>query len=252
MDAAPYPSSDPPLLTVPLRPILSFSGVTLESDDGYDTSMWDVTFNLGAGELALVRLEPTHRRLPLADAAQGLIDPTEGAVSFAGEDWGALTEIRAAAQRGNIGRVFDGGGWISNLDVDENISLAQRHHTARTPAEIATEAAALARTFGLPGLPRGRPTTVRPQDLQRAALVRAFLGRPQLLILESPTVGVYPDVLPALLNAVRGVRARGAAVLWTTLDAAVWNEPAVRPTLRCVMTGSQMIVQSAGDAERTL
>jgi phospholipid/cholesterol/gamma-HCH transport system ATP-binding protein len=223
--------------------ILRFSHVTVEADQRYDSAIWDVSFSLAPGELVLVRLDATHALLPLADAAQGLVEPGEGTVEFAGEDWSSMKAWRVAELRGQIGRIFEERGWISNLDIEENLFLSQEYHTKRRESEIAREAAMLSRLFGLPGIPRGRPAQVRPMDLQRAACERAFLGRPQLLILESPTTAAAPDMLAALINASREARSRGAGILWTTSELSVWNDAGLRPTFKCVMTGSQMMVE---------
>lgn len=221
-------------------PILRFDNVAVESHAIYESGIWDVRFTLAPGDLLLVRLEREHRRLPLADAAEGLVAPSQGSVLFLNEDWQKMSADHAAGQRGKIGRVFEDGGWIMDLDVDENIMLAQRHHSWRAEDEIVQEAASLARMFGLPGLPRGRPDKVRRQDLAKAACVRAFLGKPEMLILESPTHGIYADIIVHLVNAVQSARRRGAAVLWTTVDAQAWGNPGLRPTARCKMFGSQM------------
>ncbi len=224
-------------------PILRFSNVTVEADEHYDSAIWDVSFSVSPGQLVLVRLDATHAVLPLADAAQGLVEPGEGIVEFCGENWSAMQAPRVAEVRGKIGRIFQNRAWISNLDIEENLFLSQEYHTRRRESEIAREAAGLARLFGLPGIPRGRPAQIRPPDLQRAACVRAFLGQPQLLILETPTTAAPPDLKAALINACRDARARGAGILWTTSELSVWNDPGVRPTLKCVMTGSQMTVE---------
>lgn len=231
------------------KAILELTGVTVESDPAYDSPVWNVTLRLGPGELALVRLERGAVRLPLADAAEGLAEHYDGTAMFLGRDWRAVPAGEGAALRGRIGRVFDavgigaaGTGWVSNLDVDENIMLAQRHHTRRPSLEIEAEAAKLARMFGLPGLPRARPAQTRVPDLQRASCVRAFIGTPDLILLERPAQGVYPEIMPPLINAVRSARARGAAVVWLTDTAAVWSDRGIRPTWRCVMSGSQMLV----------
>ena len=127
-----------------------------------------------------------------------------------------MSADRAATQRGKIGRLFEDEGWINDLDVEENIMLAQRHHTLRSERDILEEALKLARVFGLPGLPRGRPGKMRRWDLRKAACIRAFLGQPSFIILEQPVHGVYADLMAPLLNAAQSARRRGAAcALWT-------------------------------------
>lgn len=228
--------------------VLEFKQVTVEGGYLYDTAIWQVSFRLQRSELMLVRLEAGHFSLPLADAAQGLVEAIEGGVFFFGEAWSALSDKAKSAARARIGRVFEEPGWISELDMDENITLSQRHHTRRPESEIRDEAAELARRFSLPGLPQSKPSDLLAADLRRAACVRAFLGRPELLILERPTAGVYPEIMPALMGSVRAAQSRGAAVLWTTDDWEVWNDPGIKPTLRCAMTGSQMSILPGGES----
>ena len=230
-------------------PVLSFEHVTIESGGAYeyDTSVWDVNLDLAPGDLVLIRMEKEHTRLPLADAACGVARPDEGAVRFVGESWTALSPETAAGRRGRIGRVFGDGGWVRALPVADNVTLPQRHHTRREPRDIEDEALALARLFALPGLPRGLPAEVRRQDLRRAACVRALLGEPRLLLLEEPTDGVYPEIMPPLVNALRAARRRGAAVVWLTSDTRVWKDPGVRASQRCLMSGSQLMREERGE-----
>ncbi len=194
-------------------PILVFRNVTVAAGEEWDCGIGDATFDLGGGEILLLRLEPGRTRIPLADAAGGLVEHSEGTVSFMGEDWRSMNADRAAACRARIGRVFESRGWLSNLDIDENVTLPQRYHRSRPVGEIVEEAEALARMFGLPGLPKVRRTEVPLHDLRRAEWVRAFLGGPDLIILERPTRDVRPEGIPALAGAVRAALDRGAAVI---------------------------------------
>jgi len=224
--------------------ILNFSGVTVRSSPEYETGLSNVCFELGAGDLLLVRIERENERLPLADASQGLLQTDRGTVTFQGNDWLNLSADRSATQRGRIGRLFDDEGWISDLNVDENILLAQLHHTNRTEGEIMDEALKFARVFGLPGLPRGRPGKVRRWDLRKAACIRAFLGRPSLIILEQPVRGVYADFIVPLLDAVQAARRRAAAVLWTVTDPQIWKHVAQHTTTRARMRGSELQMEA--------
>jgi phospholipid/cholesterol/gamma-HCH transport system ATP-binding protein len=221
----------------------TFSGVTIRSGMDYETGLSDVSFALSRGDLFVVRIERENERLPLADAMQGLAGINSGSVSFMGEDWDDLPADRAAAQRGRIGRLFDDEGWISDLDVEENILLSQLHHTKRTEAEIIDEALGLARIFGLPGLPRGRAENVRRWDLRKAACIRAFLGRPELIIIEQPVRGLYIDLIAPLLNAVQSARRRGAAALWTVTDPQIWKSAGMNASSRGRMRGAELKIE---------
>jgi phospholipid/cholesterol/gamma-HCH transport system ATP-binding protein len=220
--------------------ILEFSEVTIESCAHYEIGLSRTSFELYPGALLLLRIEREDERLPVADAAEGLLSPQRGSVKFLGEDWQNLSADDSAAQRGKIGRLFDDEGWINDLDVDQNIMLSQQHHTARREEDILEEALGLARAFGLPGLPRGRPGGMRRWDLRKAACIRAFLGQPSLVILEQPVRGVYADLTASLVNATSSARQRGSAVLWTVSDLKIWNHAGIRATARARMFGSEL------------
>jgi len=223
-------------------PILDYDNVTLVGGRVYDSGVSGVSLAVGAGELAMVLLERERTHLPLADLAVGILTPDEGKVRFQGCDWSATRPDAAAELRGSIGRVFEGNPWIDGVEMDQNIMLAQMHHTNRSEEDMTREAEALSRVFDLPGLPLHLPSTVRGKDLARAACVRAFMGRPDLLLLERPTTGVYPELLPSLLNKLHAERDRGMAVLWLTDNSDIWDNAGVRPTLRCQMYGARMRV----------
>jgi phospholipid/cholesterol/gamma-HCH transport system ATP-binding protein len=221
--------------------ILVFENVTIPAQPPDEAGLAGVSFSLKSGELMLVRVEEGLARIPFADAAEGLVNPDAGRVAFLGEDWRMMPPNRSAERRGKIGRVFETHAWISNLDVDENITLGQRHHTARPENEIAQEAETLVRQFGLGNLPRVRPALARRYDLRRAEWARAFVGEPLLIILENPTKDVHLDALPGLMGAVKTARGRGAAAIWMTDDMRVLSQVASESTHKFEFRGAGLV-----------
>ncbi len=95
--------------------------------------------------------------------------------------------------------------------------LPRLHHGGMPEADLRRQAEALARLFGLDGLPEGRPSELSRLDLARAACARAFLGEPALVLLESPLdMEIADRLLDPVLAALAPVRARGGAALWAT------------------------------------
>lgn len=221
-------------------PILEFENVTSAAGPLAHAGAACVSARLLPGTLTLIRVEEGSERLPLADLAEGLLVPDEGRVLFLGEEWSAMPPDQVLRRRALIGRVFDGHGWISNLSVSDNISLSQRHHTRRPDREILEEAGALARAFGLGGVPGNLPALVPHRELRRAEWVRAFLGRPALILLERPMQGVAAEHLPRLIGAVRDACARGAAVLWLTDSGRVERHGGLPPAARYAMRGAAL------------
>lgn len=223
--------------------VLEFKGVQLFGAARDQPLVRNASFMLRAGGAMILRVTDGNESPALCDAAQGLALPERGAIRFLGEDWGAMPPERAAKRRSRIGRVFDSRGWISNLDVIENVTLAQRHHTTRPLQEIVEEAERLARSFGLAGIPAGRPEWVPAGDLRRAEWVRAFLGSPPLLLLELPAAGVAREHAGKLVEAVIAARERGTAVLVTTAveHEHIWKHERLADAERFEMRGPEMV-----------
>ena len=223
------------------RSILRLEKVKLMTEQGGGGETIKIEMNLFGGDLALINLERPRFGSILADACCGLHQAAEGSIFFLGKDWSALPSDTANALRGRIGRVFTFGNWINRLSLLENILLPQLHHTRREFAELRDEAMHLAVHFGLPGLPIGLPDDVRRTDHQRAACIRAFLGQPSLILLEEPTFGVYPEILPPLMNAIREACDRGCGVIWLTLEDRVWSDPVLPATHRYRLTARHLM-----------
>lgn len=225
-------------------PLLEFRNVSLRTISPYDAGLQAVSFNLRPGEVALVRLAYGHTITPLADLASGLLDPAEGEVVYQGVAWTHRDAAEGARLRGGIGRVFERTGWVSNLDVDENITLARRYHDRCAPEAALQEARAIATALGLPGLPVGRPATVARQDLRRAEWVRALMGEPKLLLLERPGRELPLADLARLASEIERRRALGTAAIWLTDRPENALECGLRPTLKFNLEGGNMTAWS--------
>ena len=215
----------------PSVPILELSAARPRHEAG-DAPVAAVDLCLLSGEFALVDSRHSGQVAWLADLCSGLLPLAAGRVRFLGRDWSAMPWDYAAALRGRIGRVFRSGGWIGSVDVATNILLPQLHHTRDDPSGLRERAVALSCAFGLPGLPLVRPLELVASDLARAACVRAFLGDPELILLESPVQGRFITLIAPLLNALAAARDRGAAAIWFTRSDVVWRDPSFPVTHR--------------------
>ncbi len=223
------------------RVILSCNDVSLTTDPAGHGESVDVSFKLLGGELSLIRIERQRQGTVLGDACSGLTLPRKGQVNFLGKEWSQLPPDTANALRGRIGRVFARGNWLSHLSLLANILLPQLHHTRRPVTELRDEAVMLARKFGLPGVPMGSSNISLPDDLQRAACVRAFLGQPVLVLLEEQSTGCFKEMMPELINAIREARSRGAAVVWLTSDKFIWRDQSIPANRRYRLAGRKLM-----------
>lgn len=227
------------------RVILRFDDTVFTSTSGGVAESDEVSLSVCSGELVLIRLARLGQTAAFADACAGIIRPGRGAVSFLGRKWSEMSPDQANALRGRIGRVFITGNWVNHLSIMDNILLAQRHHTRRSGRQLYDEAGELSQQFGLPGLPLGMPGDFTAADLQRAACVRAFMGRPLLILLEEPTSGIFREIISALMSAVREARERGAAVIWLTRKDLIWNDQTLPVTQRYRLVAGKLMEVTA-------
>ncbi|WP_342628695.1 ABC transporter ATP-binding protein [Nguyenibacter vanlangensis] len=183
-----------------------------------------IDLRLMPGDCAVIECRDPGRATLFADLCSGMVNLTAGSVRFMGLDWRELGDRQANALRGRIGRITQRASWLDLFGTHLNIMLPQLHHTRRPARELVEASIALGHAFGLPGMPLSGPGRLSAADLARAACVRAFLGRPDLLLLEDVSDTLPPDAAPAFFAAVTAARDRGASVLWFARDAAAWRD----------------------------
>ncbi|MBL7077821.1 MAG: ATP-binding cassette domain-containing protein [Kiritimatiellae bacterium] len=218
------------------QPVLEMKQVTVAGASANVTALTDVSVVLMPGGLLVLEPERHVDTVSFYDVASGLISPDDGVVCFCGEDWQRMGLFSQSAARGRVGRIFEVEGWVSNLSMFENIALSQRHHTMRSDRKLRKAIGALLERIGLRDCLADRPHVLSRGELRRAQWVRAFLGEAALLLLNAPLLDVRPEDQPVLIDLVREARARGAAVVWKSCDAAPWSgregfEDAVHGTL---------------------
>jgi putative ABC transport system ATP-binding protein len=115
----------------------------------------------------------------------GLVTPEAGTIHIAGEPMTGVAEsARDDVRRRRIGMVFQTLRLVSALDVLSNVLLAQKLAAGRSNK---SEAITLLDRLGLADKARVRPSRLSQGEAQRAAIARALIGRPSLLVADEPT-----------------------------------------------------------------
>lgn len=185
---------------------------------------------VAGGEL-LALLGPNGAGKSTAIAAcLGLVEPDQGDARLFGESPHAL------AVRRRVGVMLQGAGMPDNLKVRE--LLVQTRSYYADPLDTAE----CVRLAGLDGLMERRYGKLSGGQQRRVQFALAICGRPQLLFLDEPTVGLDIEARACLWEAIRTLLREGCAVVLTThyLEEAeaLADRVAVLARGRIVATGS--------------
>jgi ABC-type ATPase involved in cell division len=197
----------------PRRRVLELRNVTFGHRPEDSLCLYNESMTVHRGDLVMIRSNASQSTRRFASMLQGLETPKRGTVLFNGRDWATQHARTQFAMRSKIGRVFDRQGWVANLNVRENLLLAKQHFDADLEA-IEKELVFWADWFQLGNISRMRPALVEGSRLQIHQWIRAYLGKPALLVLERPMRSVSLKVFGNFLASVRHMQQRGTAVIW--------------------------------------
>jgi putative ABC transport system ATP-binding protein len=196
--------------------ILSIAG--LGHAYGARPILTDFSMRQAAGQHRLLLGPSGSGKTTLIHLVTGLLSPQRGTIIVDGEDMGTLSPGAADdLRRRKIGVVFQTLRLVGALDVTANLLLAQR--LAGHPADHG-EVAALLGEVGLSHRASARPRDLSQGEAQRAAIARALVARPRLLIADEPTSALddrNAERIAALLIAEAD--RHGSTLLIATHDA---------------------------------
>jgi cell division transport system ATP-binding protein len=165
----------------------------------------------GAGKTSLLRL------LFLA------LRPTRGLITLFDQDASRLEADDVAALRRRIGLVFQDFRLLDHLTTYENVALPLRVQ-GLDEASYRKDVVELLHWVGLGDRLHALPPILSGGEKQRAAIARALIGRPELLLADEPTGNVDPPLARRLLKLFVELNRSGTAILMATHDVALMNQ----------------------------
>ncbi|MFT0545824.1 ABC transporter ATP-binding protein [Allopusillimonas ginsengisoli] len=162
------------------------------------------------GEIHAVLGENGAGKSTLMKIIYGVIKPDSGRIIWNGTETSIASP--AAARRLGIGMVFQHFSLFDTLTVTENIALGLPSDTRID--ELSQRIAQTASQYGLDLEPQRHVHTLSVGECQRVEIVRALLGKPQLLILDEPTSVLTPQAVERLFDTLRTLAAEGCSILY--------------------------------------
>lgn len=151
------------------------------------------------------------------------IRPTRGLITLFNYDIASLDSDDLAALRRRIGIVFQDFRLLDHMTTYENVALPFRV-LGRDEASYRAEVVELLQWVGLGERMWALPPVLSGGEKQRAAIARAVIARPELLLADEPTGNVDPSLGQRLLRLFVELNKTGTAVVIATHDIALMDQ----------------------------
>jgi len=206
--------------------LVRLTAVTKVYQEGGTGALGGVTLEVEEGEFAAVMGPSGSGKSTLLNVVAGLDRPTSGSVVVADTDLGRLGEARLARfRRERIGFIFQFFHLLPNLTVLENVLI---------PAQLASRPRAGARArqllarLGIDGVADRYPAKLSGGQQQRAAIARALVNEPPLLLADEPTGALDSRSGEQVLDLLEELHRGGQTILLVTHDAKLATRHAAR------------------------
>lgn len=174
-----------------------------------------VSFNVDSGEIVTLLGANGAGKTTTLRTVSGLIHPRSGTITFDGQRIDTLPPHRMVGL--GIGHVPEGRRIFSRMSVRENLVMGAYH--SREAHEEDME-----RVLDLFPVLRERAAqdggTLSGGEQQMLAIGRALMGRPRLLLLDEPSMGLAPMIVTRIFDIIREINQQGTTVLLVEQNAA--------------------------------
>ncbi len=176
----------------------------------------DMNFSVEEGEYAAIMGESGSGKTTLLNILASLDKPTGGEVLLNGK---SLTMIRekelSAFRRDNLGFVFQDFNLLDNFSLKDNILLPLVLQKKEV-SEMEERLEPIAERLGITELLAKYPYEVSGGQKQRAAVARAIITKPQLILADEPTGALDSKAAAGLLKVFREINGDGQTILMVT------------------------------------
>jgi len=175
----------------------------------------DVSFTVDKGEFVVLSGASAAGKTTLLRLLYADEPASEGEIEVAGFNVTELRRSEVPLLRRSLGIVFQDAKLLSGRTVFENIAFVLR--VLGTPRrEITPKAFQALKAVGLSSRAQAYPAQLSQGEAQRAALARAIVKSPALLLADEPTGNLDEDMAGEILELIKDIWSRGTTVLFAT------------------------------------
>ena len=199
--------------------MIAFENVGLRYGHGPEI-LKDLTFAISPGSFHFLTGPSGSGKTSLLRLLLLSLKPTRGSVSMFGEDVSALDRDRLLQMRRHIGIVFQEFRLLDHLTTFENVALPLRVR-GQAEASYRGNVEELLDWVGLGDRMDAHPAVLSGGEKQRAAIARAVIGNPDILLADEPTGNVDPELSERLLHLFEQLNKMGTTIILATHEVAL-------------------------------
>jgi len=186
------------------------------SDDVETTALHDIDLEVAQGEFLAIMGPSGCGKSTLLNTLGAVDRPSGGRYLFGDRDLATLSESALARFRGEtLGFVFQSFNLIDELTIAENIELGLIYRKDRRTDRRARVAAAMDKV-GIAHRAQHYPHQLSGGQQQRAAIARAIVGAPKLILADEPTGNLDTQNGQQVMDILSGLNAEGATIVMVT------------------------------------
>ena len=188
---------------------------TYASDEIETTALGGIDLAVEAGEFVAIMGPSGCGKSTLLNIIGTIDRPTDGRYLFEGADIARAPEADLAKlRRDRLGFVFQSFNLIDELTIAENVALGLAYR--KDAGDRRARVAAAMDKVGIAHRARHYPHQLSGGQQQRAAIARAIVGNPKLILADEPTGNLDTANGEQVMNILAGLNAEGATIVMVT------------------------------------
>ena len=184
----------------------------------------DCSLEIGKGEFVFIVGSSGSGKSTLIKTLLGELEISSGRIEVAGKDLANMTRKELPYFRRKLGVVFQEFRLLDEMNVFENVALAQRVVGVSSRERRRKNSLAMLEMVGLSKKLKAYPNELSGGEQQRVAIARAMVNRPAILLADEPTGNLDPDNSWEIMKLLQDVHELGTTVLVVSHNEDIVNK----------------------------
>ena len=210
--------------------IISLEGVDIRQMNNQVFS--NITLKIENGEFLYLIGETGSGKSSLLKALYGELKVDAGNITVADIDLTKIKQKEIPTLRRKLGIVFQDFQLLTDRNVFDNLEFVLKATGWENKAEIKARIDEVLDSVHLSGVTDKMPYELSGGEQQRAAIARALLNHPELILADEPTGNLDPEKSEKIIELLKEINAKGTTILIATHDYSLIKKYSAR-TIKC-------------------